>query len=63
MKKLFALLIAAMLLGCVAAAETVDAYTTASTTKTVLSGDGAGNSIRSICAGTRNDETETPNET
>ena len=39
MKKLFALLIAAMLLGCVAAAETVDAYTTASTTKTVLSGD------------------------
>lgn len=39
MKKLFALLIAAMLLCGVAAAETVDAYTTASATKTVLSGD------------------------
>ena len=39
MKKLFALLNAAMLLCGVGAAETVDAYTTASTTKTVLSGD------------------------
>ena len=39
MKKLFALLIAAMMLFCAAAAETVDAYTTASSTKTVLSGD------------------------
>ena len=39
MKKLFALLIAAMLLCGVAAAETVDAYTTASATKTVLSGE------------------------
>ena len=39
MKKLFALLIAALLLCGVAAAETVDAYTTASATKTVLSGD------------------------
>ena len=39
MNKLFALLIAAMLLCVVAAAETVDAYATASTTKTVLSGD------------------------
>ena len=39
MKKLFALLIAAMLLCGVAAAETVDSYTTASATKTVLSGD------------------------
>ena len=39
MKKLFALLIAAMLLCGAAAAETVDAYTTASATKTVLSGE------------------------
>ena len=39
MKKVFALLMAAMLLCGVAAAETVDAYTTASNTKTVLSGD------------------------
>ena len=39
MKKLFALLIAALLLCGAAAAETVDAYTTASATKTVLSGD------------------------
>ena len=39
MRKLFALLIAVMLLCSVAAAETVDAYTTASNTKTVLSGD------------------------
>ena len=38
MKKMFALLMAAMLLCGVAAAETVDAYTTASNTKTVLSG-------------------------
>ncbi len=39
MKKLFALLIAALLLCGAAAAETVDAYTTASSTKTVLSGE------------------------
>ncbi|MBR0407523.1 MAG: hypothetical protein IJI53_05770 [Clostridia bacterium] len=39
MKKLFALLLAAMLLCSAAVAETVDAYTTASNTKTVLSGD------------------------
>ena len=39
MKKLFALLLAAMLLCGVALAETVDAYTTASTTKTILTGD------------------------
>ncbi len=39
MKKLFALLIAAVLFCGIAAAEGVDAYTTASATKTVLSGD------------------------
>lgn len=39
MKKILALLFAAMLLCAVAAAESVDAYTTASATKTVLSGD------------------------
>ena len=39
MKKWLALLIAVMLLCGAAAAETVDAYTTASATKTVLSGD------------------------
>ena len=39
MKKLFALLIAALLLCGVAAAETVDTYTSASNTTTVLSGD------------------------
>lgn len=39
MKKIFALLIAAMLLCGAAAAETADVYTTASSTKTILSGD------------------------
>ena len=39
MKKLFALMIIVMLLCGMAVAETVDAYTSASTTKTVLSGD------------------------
>ena len=39
MKKLIALMIAAMLLCGAALAETVDVYTTASSTKTVLSGD------------------------
>ena len=39
MKKLFALLLAALFVCCAAAAETPDAYTSASSTKTVLSGD------------------------
>ena len=39
MKKLLALLLAALLLCGAALAETVDAYTTASTTKTILTGD------------------------
>ena len=39
MRKMLALLLAALLLCGVAAAETLDVYTTASTTKTVLAGD------------------------
>ena len=39
MKKILALLIAALMVCGVAAAETADVYTTASSTKTVLSGD------------------------
>ena len=39
MKKLLALIITSLMLFAVAGAETADVYTTASTTKTVLTGD------------------------